>query len=1022
MKEKATDRFLVQLDDFLKKQKEIFFFHYINYKSIQSIENVILDYEHSGYWVRDKNIAINTWLRGLSLIWSDNSDLKRIAKGDKIKLTKYIYEELPIKYNLHIKVNRSDEKNSLKISSNENNIFVECQLNRVLNISLPRINDLHTIFKKDEKVLSDFFSYVSAKTINDVDSSFLLNDINILISKFDKNKLIDLFSDPSYLNKLLDIIKIVILFLSPSANNETKVFSCIIPAIYRNPKNDNEISGSGLVILANDFLKDNIIQNIDLLVYKLAAKKTLEFLNAASRKSAIKSAISQVMARNMSHNIGSHVLSKLITNDQIRRLHFLDKESNKIHFDRQVIDFNEWNFYQCKNQIEGIDYKKVNGKKEVLLDEDRSHLLVANFNNYIKARMDYLADITTNTPVMENPKGIYNDIIKPFIQTRLLNDRISGIDNFNYKILVCKPNQNTNGKECHNVETDECQCKVDENKDIILSIPNDILGCHAFYTILENIIRNTAKHGTTPKSGVKEIPVEFKIKIEEASSLSIATDRKGNVDLNEYYAISIFDNCEIKDLPDLVASQNTRINDSILDRNENQLRHGAWGVIEMAASAAYLRKVDIELIDSEQYKIDGSSIITNDGELTIFQAYQEQHQYLGYRFFIRKPQEILIIANDKDITLNENLKTKVGNKESFSQTLKNNGIWIIGKNEEDKIYPHQLVIVIDNNDVLLNTLKDNPCFSRRIFRKDELELDSERPDKLKLKLWKEYYKDIQAKSYNGDDLVPFISNGLECTDDLHGKGYCGHYDTKNKYIELSTSATKHYLYSESEKKDKIHLYKEIASKPINIIVFDERIQEFAKNRYSIEKEKGENYPCNVKECFHNDGIPYEVIYQRTNIKVPDASVDCNLNAQNFHTINKEETFEYNRIIDCFQNFIIGNSDNKHFFIIIHLGIIEKLLNAHKDLNKTKEYDKEDKESIRDFVFDILLNKNGQYYKEKDDYSNFYDHIVVTSGRGTPQNIPQGIRYLNFSVISQYLITLRNKYALTESLFSARKTN
>ena len=38
-----------------------------------------------------------------------------------------------------------------------------------------------------------------------------------------------------------------------------------------------------------------------------------------------RAAISQVMARNMSHNIGSHVLSKLLKDEQISKIYFKNK-------------------------------------------------------------------------------------------------------------------------------------------------------------------------------------------------------------------------------------------------------------------------------------------------------------------------------------------------------------------------------------------------------------------------------------------------------------------------------------------------------------------------------------------------------------------------------------------------------------------------------------------------------------------------------------------------------------------------
>jgi len=827
---------------------------------------------------------------------------------------------------------------------------------------------------------------------------------------------------------------------------------------------------------------------------------------------ASKAAISQVMARNMSHNIGSHVLSKLITIHQLMGI--LQPENKwqcqtdkEFEFKNKVL-IEE--LHKIIEQFKDACSKKVDCKaiedcfysinKTLTKFEFQTfsnYTYLERFFSYLKARMDYLADVTTNTPVIENIKGIYNDIVKLFINNRVLNDRISGIDDFKYEIIVCKPPLNKD-EHCVNHTTERCRNTVnviDSSKDLPLSIPNDILGSHAFYTILENIIRNTAKHGNTPQ----EQNTEFKIKIEEAgihkvyNTDSLYNEESKELDWNEFYAISIFDNCDLssdtlvdpgdyivddvikvdkykerkicefqedgrkkiklKKINKLVIDQNHILNKSILENN--QLRHGGWGLIEMEASAAYLRKIDVELIDSDKYQITdlhGKNPVTLEGELAIFQAYAEQEKYLGYRFFVRKPQEILIIADDDDLNLTEKQKKEKNKKKLFAY-FKNAGVWIYSKKEfldfyrdkKQKVFPHKLVVVVsDTNNEIKGKIEENKaCFSRRVLTLSEkLDLTDEHTlDKFKLEIWKKYYINEGIKFYKEPsdkfkelkDFVPVKESNDNCLSAIienHAEDYCekafgkqgGTYSTYN-YIEIMTSATNHFfadIYKiGASVKDSIQYFQQWASASIPILVLDERMQDFTfKNKHSI-KSKKDCKPNNI--CYHKQGgIPYDVVFTNTNVFIPDTITKCNLNAQNFHTITSESDSksEYSRIIETFQNFLFKHQSEKHFFVVIHLGIIEKLINAHKTLNKDSKFNKDNAESIKEFIISILLKNK----ITSTDLTNYYDNIIITSGRGTPQNIPKGIRYLNFSVISQYMITLRNKFAFSEALFSSRKTN
>jgi len=66
----------------------------------------------------------------------------------------------------------------------------------------------------------------------------------------------------------------------------------------------------------------------------------------------------------------------------------------------------------------------------------------------------------------------------------------------------------------------------------------------------------------------------------------------------------------------------------------------------MDASAAYLRQLDIISINSDDYDVKTDEEIHNDTNFNILKAFNastdESKTILGYRFFVKKPQEALI--------------------------------------------------------------------------------------------------------------------------------------------------------------------------------------------------------------------------------------------------------------------------------------------------------------------------------------------------------------------------------------------
>ncbi len=706
-----------------------------------------------------------------------------------------------------------------------------------------------------------------------------------------------------------------------------------------------------------------------------------------------KAAIGLAMMRNMSHNIGSHVLSRMVQED----------------------DFNGDGFYQ-PNRIQKDDSNEKGVAKPEI--EDNDHLLSV-FASYLKSRMDFLADITSgNTAIAESSKYLFGDIFLGLNKNKLLLNKISGTDKFHYKIVIRNLTNILESDLEHycpsKPENEHLIIKRDGHGiiigDVLVCIPNDVLGYHAFYVIIENIIRNSAKHGTF-SSLTKEKP------------LAIYIDICKNENAPDLYQIYIYDyptsetichknnilgNRTFAEIDNLCKEINDKINTEIL--KGERLRPQGLGIIEMEASASYLRKISIDQIDAPQYIVNTVNYqnITSKNrrfsEINILKAVPMYGKFLGYRLFLAKPKELLIID---DLKLFYNVPQKE------IATLQNQGINILSYenfSRTEKVYSHKIVLFLSNKEL---KIKDKERIGSRI-----LELSEEKVVMLDLfqksaaknviqvaqadflnNVWLAYMKSKNdnykfLKSYKGlvaNSVIqqPFIDS-LEGAKEgsaiflSHGRNFVENAK-QHQFVEIDYSTV---LPFKPNVNDKIKLYNFIESVHLHITVLDERIQEYADSAF-YNAENGAK-------------IKYRSIYEKTNIYVP-TNEECNIQTENFEN-QAQKIVKYMRI-QC----------KSCHFMIIHLGVIEKMIKTYNESqdrinSNSKEYDK--------------LKEVGDYLKEVvfEGIEFNFNRIVITSGRGVPNGLPSYVRYLNYSIVAQYLIDMRYKYLLSEALFSARKNN
>ncbi|MGD2086352.1 MAG: hypothetical protein PVH61_09235 [Candidatus Aminicenantes bacterium] len=363
----------------------------------------------------------------------------------------------------------------------------------------------------------------------------------------------------------------------------------------------------------NDLLKkiNGLIDEFDIfndIVEKLLLKTAFEFYYQEVQEHALKSATAAIMSRNMSHNIGSHILSTL-------------------------------------------------GFEGMSAADDRILF------RYLHQRMDYIAQISTEMPKWTQSTWFLNDLMKRFyMQENLLKylGHSEGLTAYYY-------NKKTGNKNAIEIKVKKKPGeKWGESDDIIpgsnpnnledfqLAIPGGVVGCHAFYTILENFIRNAAKHdwGKADNKGIEslEITIEFE-----------NSPDKDHIFFAVYYNIPLEKEKEKKVVEDTL---NASFKNSFIDEKGELIREN-WGLGEMRVSAGYLLKKDYSEIgfggDELIFKEKDNSF---SGIIRADVIKKSGKKYLGYLFAVPKPKELLFLGEWSDLK-----------KEKGEEDAKRCGIW-----------------------------------------------------------------------------------------------------------------------------------------------------------------------------------------------------------------------------------------------------------------------------------------------------------------------------------------------------------
>lgn len=845
------------------------------------------------------------------------------------------------------------------------------------------------------------------------------------ITEQDYRVLVDKIRSTGVLDPLTVPVMMMILFVWPSQSFNDKSFAIIIPPVFEDRETIGqvkEIAAGGVVMFSDGSLK---LHNTNTLLFNIerwANLFTVERIVAYTRKQSVRSAIAQVMARNLSHNYGSHVLNHLLRavmgtflfkkgpyqceyqkpkdekRETFQQIVRLIKE-----FDDNVDDIED---QKLKNLIKDtmqslkaiVSDEKIPERNVVALNELTNESLrqVVYLLNHIKCRVDYISDISFGAPMLHTSRRVYGDIFLELDRVSLLMNHISGLEeNFEYKIELTRPDENGKGKE------------LSGTNDLQVAVPNDVVGTHAFYNILENIIRNTAKHASGQDNS--EQTTTFHIDFSD-----IVTNEEWADNIKEeaayYYCVEIYDDIpmDANAAEDLVNAQNKRLNDPVFE-GERPRSH-SLGLVEMEASAAYLRKLDSSVVDDERYhvinKIQNSELYENYKDLYFNQYGQfnllkaimkpagEGVCYFGYRFFMLRPQEVLIVGDDL---------TKLHKPEE--------GVWVVKTRkfetelDSGRVFNHEFVV----HDGKLKKLIENnkTALSPRVLEYDATQWLNPKASSETIidECWNQWNENKDSRwplrfFRTGYDLN---NNGTTAVYKHHLNSETDREDIKKcDYAEAMSSAALEKLpnYSKvppDKKGDRgIIKYKigafadtDTRTRPNYLTRTDYiRNRESVNNRILVIDERiqgaASKYNYGKGACV----LSYAVFYDKMWVTVPNEEND---------KINLAEK-DFNKIKEDVKSYITNKlKNNSYDFLLIHYGILERIFK-----NDNGDW----KETMNQFLTDNLLP---------------HTRVVITSGRGVPGGLPKNVGFVSLSSVTSALIDYKSKYLINCLMYAARKT-
>lgn len=341
-----------------------------------------------------------------------------------------------------------------------------------------------------------------------------------------------------------------------------------------------------------------------------------------------------IMSRNLSHNIGSHALANSRFYDAVGVLHLETSAPDESKEKTQCLH---------ADAPPGRETKHIT-KGEVW----RARTRLGTLNSYLQGRLDFIARALGETASHPEPIFFINDLLKGFLsQTVLLNTLFSdnGFTGRNIEFRVWLPDATEGMRFLARAEPVQHLRHVsfelesnDTFRDVLVAIPGGMVGRHAFYAFMENLMRNAVKYGALAHQAAIHTEQQAKPRLTINLRLEERGVKRGLPTLGSEggchacYELTITENLSpdlgmtasgqsvgeetIGDAGKIALQIRTYLNEDIIDE-AGQLQTRGHGIQEMKVCAQFLAGGDRRALVFPSDRI----AVENDGEDDLYRNY-----------------------------------------------------------------------------------------------------------------------------------------------------------------------------------------------------------------------------------------------------------------------------------------------------------------------------------------------------------------------------------------------------------------
>jgi hypothetical protein len=400
---------------------------------------------------------------------------------------------------------------------------------------------------------------------------------------------------------------------------------------------------------------------ISLLIYfnGLFADKQIGEIEETLRPTQERSAAVSIMSRNISHNIGSHVLSYL-KND-----YSTEQEIMHAGILKELI--------QIMDQRLELNPDVQNDFKRLTLPALRS---LGRLLGYFQERQDYIGTFASDRYLYYSSLFFKANILDFFyadIPFSSLNGNLIAktwnviLDYIIYSEGYTKKDIAINvfwRDKRTNIDTE-----ITNANDFEVALPAGNTGRQGIYTILENFIRNSAKHGTGRE---KRLGNQMKIAIIISDAFDLEKEGSGN----KFYKIEIQDNSGTIEQSKLNSISQVLVNPLVMKDGNPDEQHK--GIKEIQIAAGWLRGIPPHLLNNPQLNTKVLSVSCEEGIHTGWG--------LKYTFYLLRPNPGLLLVKD-ETKYYQDIENQVLLPQ-YSHALKN---WnIVRYNPDKNINPNKI--------------------------------------------------------------------------------------------------------------------------------------------------------------------------------------------------------------------------------------------------------------------------------------------------------------------------------------------